>query len=53
MSQSLRRHRWLVLVLIAVAALCAGAFSGGPRIAAQNTGRPAGTNYTGKAFTFK
>ena len=52
MVNTLRRHRWLVLAVIALAATAAVAYSGAPPVAAQDAGRPAGARYTGKAFTF-
>jgi len=52
MANTLRRHRWLVLAVIALAATAAVAYSGAPPVAAQDAGRPAGARYTGKAFTF-
>jgi glyoxylase-like metal-dependent hydrolase (beta-lactamase superfamily II) len=52
MAHILRRHRWLVLVAIALAGAAAVAVSSTTRVAAQDTGRPAGARYTGKAFTF-
>ncbi len=52
MSHTIRRHRWLVLVVVALAGAAAVAFSGAARVDAQDAARPAGTRYTGKAFTF-
>lgn len=46
------RRRWSVLLSIAAAgALVIGAVAF-PKLSAQNAGRPAGSTYTGKAFTF-
>jgi len=52
MAHTIRRHRWFVLTVIAVAGAAALAFSGAARVAAQDTERPAGTRFTGQAFTF-
>lgn len=52
MAPSVRRHRWLVLALVAVAGMAALASTGATRLAAQPAVRPAGATYTGKAFTF-
>ena len=53
MTYRLRHHRWLVLVLIAIAG-CAAIASEVASSAAleQATARPVGASYTGKAFTF-
>ncbi len=52
MAHRIRRHRWLVLVCIAIAGGGAIAASGPSAAVAQGAARPAGATYTGKAFTF-
>lgn len=49
----LTSRRWLVLACIAVAGVSAIAASGLARLHAQDRGRPPGSTYAGKAFTFK
>ncbi|MGE0815870.1 MAG: MBL fold metallo-hydrolase [Vicinamibacterales bacterium] len=46
------RRRWITLAAIALAGLGTVAFVAAPRTAAQGGGRPPGSTYTGKAFTF-
>lgn len=52
MRYLIRTQRGLVLALIAACGLGSVAAVSGPRAAAQDAGRPAGTTYVGKAFTF-
>jgi len=52
MPPTIRRHRWLVLALVAAPGLAALVATGSARLDAQNSGRPAGASYTSKAFTF-
>ncbi len=52
MAHTIRRHRWLVLVLIAVAGCAALAAAGARGTVEQPAPRPVGASYTGKAFTF-
>ena len=52
MSDLLRRRRWLVLAGIAALGGVAIAASATAPLTAQGTARPAGSTYTGKAFTF-
>lgn len=52
MAQTLRSSRGLVLALVTTAALAALAVTHGARALAQDAGRPAGSSYAGKAFTF-
>ncbi len=52
MARSIRRHRWLVLALVVVAAGAALVSTVAARVATQPAGRPAGATYTGNAFTF-
>ncbi len=49
---SLRRHRRLVLAFLAAAGVMAVAASPAVHGRAQDAARPAGSTYTGKAFTF-
>lgn len=46
------RRRWLVLTSVALAGAIVTGVAVVPRLAAQNAGRPAGSTYAGKAFTF-
>lgn len=48
----LRRHRRVVLAAVALAGALAVAATGSATGLAQDAGRPAGSTYTGKAFTF-
>lgn len=52
MAQTLRSSRGLVLALVTTAALTALAVMHGASVRAQDAGRPAGSSYVGKAFTF-
>ena len=52
MAHTIRRHRWLVLALIALAGGAALAAAGARSAAEQTMARPVGASYTGKAFTF-
>lgn len=52
MLPSLRRHRRLVLAAVAVTGALAVAAARSATGLAQDAGRPAGSTYTGKAFTF-
>lgn len=52
MARTVRRQRWIVLALVAAAGVAAVAMTNRGRVAAQEAGRPAGADYTGKAFTF-
>lgn len=45
-------RRWFVLTATTLAGVALVALAGAPRPAAQSAGRPAGSTYTGKAFTF-
>lgn len=45
-------RRWLALLSVALAGAIAMGVAVVPRLAAQNAGRPVGSTYTGKAFTF-
>lgn len=51
MTQTIRRYRAVVLVLVALAGSAAAAASRGVN-ALQDVPRPAGASYTGQAFTF-
>ena len=52
MPHTVRRHRWIVLTLVAAAGLAALVAVNSARVQAQEGGRPAGSTYTGQAFTF-
>ena len=52
MTHTVRRHRWIVLTLVAAAGLAALVAVNSARVQAQEGGRPAGSTYTGQAFTF-
>jgi len=52
MAHRIRRHRWLVLVFIALAGGGAIAASSALEAFEQSAARPAGATYTGQAFTF-
>ena len=52
MAGTVRRHRWIVLSLVAAAGLSALVAVNATRVQAQEAGRPAGSAYTGQAFTF-
>jgi len=52
MAHTVRRHRWLVLALVTGLGLAALVTSNVARLQAQDAGRPAGSTYVGKAFTF-
>lgn len=52
MAHTIRRHRWLVLICIVLAGGVAIAASGPRAAMEQGAARPAGSAYTGKAFTF-
>jgi hypothetical protein len=47
MAHTFRRHRWLLLAVIALAATAAVAYSGAAAVAAQDAGRPAGVTLHG------
>jgi glyoxylase-like metal-dependent hydrolase (beta-lactamase superfamily II) len=52
MAHTVRRHRWIVLALVTGLGLTALIAANIARLQAQDAGRPAGSTYVGKAFTF-